>query len=145
MRFQKYTREAKDADGELLTWPGGPDGFPFRGPPPPQTKGEEYDNLQLSGKFRCRLFRFNVEQDLKDYIIVRDKCANGLFIMIDRDRVWDEEDKNYRIFLEWVEVAYETAPREGGVDAIKDYARDKQATLLPYNRLAGLQKSGTNW
>lgn len=137
--FFRYYRERQDADGESLWWPGGPDGFPFRGRQPPQTTNTEYESLQPSGKARWRLFYLADEADARDYIAIRDKCANGLFVPLDRDRVWDEKTNNYRIFLEWLELGYDTPPPEGFRDAAREYTNQSTGLLLPYNRLAGVQ------
>ena len=142
--FFKYYREKHDQDGERLWWPGGPDGYPFRGAMPPQTKQHEYENLNPVGKLRCRLFYLSKPEDLKDYSIIRDKCANGLFVPVDRDRVWDENTQNYRIFLEWLEMGYEVAPKEN-IDAIHNYIQQPQAVPLSYDKLAGLQDSTKFW
>jgi hypothetical protein len=139
MSFFKYYTERQDADGERLWWPGGPDGFPFRGPQPPQTTKEEFEDLKLTGKARCRVFYLNDEAQMRDYIMIRDKCANGLFVALDRDRVWDEATKNYRIFLEWLELGYDRPPVGVKTDAIRDYTNKQDAVLLPYNRLAGVR------
>jgi hypothetical protein len=141
MSFFRYYKERQDSDGDPLWWPGGPEGFPFRGQQPPQTTQKEYENLKLAGKARCRLFYLSKEDHLRDYIIVRDKCANGLFIPLDRDRVWDEDTKHYRVYLEWIELGYDSNAPEGTNDAVKNYvtAADQTATL-PYDRLAGLRK-----
>ncbi len=153
MSFFRYYRERQDADGEPLFWPGGPEGFPFRGQQPPQTRQEEYEDLKPTGKLKCRVFYLNNEVDLRDYTIIRDKCANGLFIPVDRDRVWDEEKKNYRIFLEWLEMGYELPPKES-TDAIRDYTRKSESMVIPigraepgspYGRLAGVQGQGGIW
>jgi hypothetical protein len=142
MSFFKYYNERQDADGEKLWWPGGPDGFPFRGGQPPQTTKDEFEKLKLTGKARCRLFYLDTEADLKDYITIRDKCANGLYVPIDRDRVWDEDRKNYRIFLEWLELGYDNQPiTEGSRDAVRNYIQQPQGETLPYSRLAGVKSN----
>lgn len=143
MSFFKYYRERADADGEKLWWPGGPDGFPFRGSQPPQTTGDQYDGLKLTGKARVRLFYLSKPEDYRDYIQVRDKCANGLYAQLDRDRVWDEDTKNYRIWLEWVELGYDTPPTEVIQNAFTPIqAENSNVQLLPYGRLAGVQQAG---
>lgn len=143
MNAVKYFRERQDADGVPLFWPGGPEGFPFRGRQPPQTNQKEYEDLTATGKLRCRVFYLNEPKDLQDYVAVRDKCANGLFIPVDRDRVWDDEKKTYRIFLEWLEMGYELPPMES-TDAIRSYVNQPESitipldSSLPYGRLAGV-------
>jgi len=143
--FFKYYSEKFDSDGEALTWPGGPEGYPFRGPTPPQTTEEEFQNLKVSGKFRCRTFYLDKPEDMADYIKVRDKCSNAYFILIDRDRQWDEDIKNYRIFIEWVEPGYDSV-LGGANDAVKKYTQ--HATTIQsqpgptgnLGKLAGLRK-----
>jgi hypothetical protein len=144
MSFFKYYKEQKDADGESLWWPGGPAGFPFRGPQPPQTTRDEFDNLKLSGKARVRLFYLSKPEDLREYVLVRDKCANGLFVMLDRERVWDEDTKNYRVFVEWLELGYEMPSTEGARDAVREYVQGPESATIPYSRLAGI-RSQTGW
>ena len=141
MSFFKYFGETSDEDGTRLSWPGGPAGFPFRGNNPPTTKLEEYENLQLSGKARWRLFYLAKPEDAKAYTAVRDKCANGYYALVDRDRQWDEETKNYRIFMEWVEIAYDVPPP---TEAFKDVK-----SLMPTPGinipLAGLRNGSEGW
>lgn len=144
MSFFKYYRDKSDADGEQLWWPGGPDGFPYRGNQPPLTKKEEYEQLALTGKARVRLFHLEKEDDYKDYINVRDRCANGLYVLLDRDRVWNEETKNYRIYLEWLELGYDTPPPEG-IDAVQEHTKQPQGANIPFRRLAGLRGSNAGW
>lgn len=135
--LNKYSRERQDADGEPLFWPGGPEGWPFRGRQPPQTHQEEFDTLQPVGKLRCRVFYLDNDDDVKAYTIVRDKCANHLFVPVDRDRAWDPERKTYRIFLEWLEMAYELPPKEN-LDAIHQFTAQPQGINIPLERLAGV-------
>jgi hypothetical protein len=142
MSFFKYYPEREDADGVPLWWPGGPDGFPYRGKQPPQTTAEEYANMRLTGVFRCQTFYLDNEEDLKQYKKIRDKCANGLFIPVDRDRQWVDAKNTYRVYLEWLELAYDTPPVQSGVtDAVRNYTQTPATSvLLPYRRLAGLRQ-----
>jgi hypothetical protein len=141
MSFFRFYRDKKDADGVPLYWPGGPEGFPFRGPQPPMTTANEYNNLKLSGKPRCRTFYLAKEDDAREYITIRDRCVNGLYLQVDRERTWDPETKNYRIFLEWVELAYDTAPpTSGGTDAVREYKKESAGITIPVGKLAGFRK-----
>lgn len=142
MSLFRYYRDQQDADGDKLWWPGGADGFPFRGNSPPQTTRKEFENLQLAHKFRCRTFYLAKEEDYKAYMDIRERCANGLYTPVDRDRQWDEDSKDYRVYLEWIESAYETMPPTG---AFKNVPTDTNSTTVPYGRLAGLQPSGFGW
>lgn len=143
MSFFRYYKDQKDADGAPLWWPGGPDGFPFRGSKPPLLKENEYSDLRLSGVFRMQIFYLSKEEDAKKYAEIRDKCSNGLYIAVDRDRQWDDKSNNYRIYLEWIELAYDLPPNQSGaIDAVRDYTKqDSAQAILPYRRLAGLNQS----
>ncbi len=132
MSFFKYYREGNDDDGERLWWPGGPQGFPFRGPVPPLLKDEEYQQLRPTMKFRSQLFYLSKPEDVQRYQLISDKCANGLYVRVDRDRTWDEETKNYRIYLEWVEPAYEMPVDTEAKDAIKELVNTPQGRLYGY-------------
>ena len=138
MSFFKYYKERNDADGEQLWWPGGPSGFPFRGKDkPPITKEEEFQSLPVTNKFRNKLFYLSDEEDAKLYVLIRDKCANGLFVPIDKERVWDEDTKNYRIYLEWVEPAYELPRNAGANDGIKQHIKEaNNSTTTPIGKIA---------
>lgn len=144
MSFFKYFRESQDSDGEKLWWPGGPDGYPYRGKAPPTVTDSEFSEMKPTGKFKQRLFHLAKEDEAQEYTIIRDKCSNGYYIPIDRDRVWDEGSNNYRIYLEWVEPAYEAPPAQsGGKDAIKEHIATDSITV-PYSRLAGV-RDNENW
>lgn len=129
MSLFKYFSEKQDTDGEPLWWPGGSAGYPFRGKNPPLTTEEEYLKLQPTGKFRSRLFFLSKEKDLRDYSLIRDKAVNGLYAIVDRDRQWDEESKNYRIYLEWVEIAYELPPT-GAKNAFELYTNNPDVSKI---------------
>jgi hypothetical protein len=153
----KYYNERVDVDGESLHWPGGPAGYPFRGPKPPQLKEEEYQNLRPIYKARCGLFHLSDSEEARQYLSIREKCANKYFIQIDRERIWDAEKNNYNIFLEWLEPAYETLAAQttgrnlensSGVanDAIARHIADSnKSTTFSYAKLAGLQEAGEAW
>ena len=144
MAISKYHSEHYDSDGERLWWPGGPNGFPFRGPVPPTVTNSEYENMQPTFKFRCRLFDLGKEEDLKNYQLIRDKCSNGMFFQLDKDRAWDDGIKNYRVYLEWVEPAYEIKPQIGVKDAIHAH-KDQESVTVPLSRLSGLRSIGESW
>ncbi len=130
MSFGKYFNEVQDTDGDGLWWPGGPTGFPFRGnAKPPLTKEEEFQNIPVTYKFRNKLFYLSKEDDAKLYAQIRDKCANGLFIPIDKERTWDDETKHYKVYLEWVEPAHELPRNSGANDGIKQHIEDSSNSV----------------
>jgi hypothetical protein len=149
----RYWQERRDADGEPLSWPGGPGGFPYRGNPRTFTK-EEWETLQLAYKFRYKTFYLNDEEDGKQYQDVCERVANGYFLMRDRERQWDPERQCFRIYLEWLEPGYVAPPSnemplptEGQTYAINGpLSTDRQSVLggvdLPdsalYSKLAGV-------
>lgn len=157
MSFFKYYKESADQDGEKLWWPGGPEGFPFRGRTPPTITQNEYDNLKLAGKFRCAMFYLDKEEDTKAYTKIRDKCANGLWALLDKDRTWDAETKSYRIYIEWLELGYDmpepmsitrsdSNPSGVANDAVAKLIEDNQASyVVPYWKLAGLNSAENGW
>ena len=121
-----------------MWWPGGPDGFPFRGKTPPLTTKTEYDDLRLPGTFHYRLVFLADPKDAEDYRKICDRCVNGLYLKKWEDRAWDEQTRNYRVGLEWVEVAYDTA-QLGGTDAVHEETKSAP-TIQPLHKLAGLNK-----
>lgn len=138
MSFTRYFSETRDADGDKLWWPGGPDGFPYRGETPPLLKSHEFAAMQLSYKFRCRTFYLAKREDHAQYIKIREKCANSYFFALDRDRQWDEETKDYKIYLEWIEPAYEL-PVFSVLGASYDVSKDTNAITIPYAQLKDSQ------
>jgi hypothetical protein len=145
MSLFKYFGQQQDADGAKLWWPGGPDGYPFIGGQPPVTSQDEYEDLKLSGKMRANTFYLAKAEDLQTYVEVKDKIVNGWFIQLDRQPSWDEETKGMRIYLEWVELAYE-APQPKRTGAYSN-GKDTNIVEIPVTRLAGLQApiSETGW
>lgn len=135
MSYFQYYNEKQDADGEPLFWPGGPAGFPYRGANPPLLKQEEYDRLELVGKFRCHIFRLWEEKDLTEYTKIREKCTNGLWAVVDKDRKWNDDHQNYTVYLEWVEMAYEQRKSK---DPLKQQISQGTGRTLPYKDLAGI-------
>ncbi len=143
MAFNKYFGESIDADGDALWWPGGPAGYPFRGPKPPTLHDDEYQKLEPTAKFRSRLFYLDIKDDNQAYTIIRDKCANNYYILVDYDRQWNADKNHYRIYMEWVEPAYELPRNSVGVkDAIKHYTNQAQGVIAPYHKLAGVHGQG---
>lgn len=139
MSLFKYFGQKQDADGDPLWWPGGPEGFPFIGGQPPTTSQNEYEDLKLSGKFRSKTFYLAKEDDLREYVVTKDKIVNGLYVQLDRDKEWDRETQGMRIYLEWVELAYIVPPPKQRPGAFSD-GTDTNIVELPVNRLAGLQR-----
>lgn len=109
----KYIDERSDENGRPLFWPGGPGGFPFRGPVPPDLTENEYENLKITGDFYVRTFWMNDVDDVTAYRNIMDRVNSGWFYIRDRDRVWSEKQQCHVIYLEWVQVYNET--RQGRI------------------------------
>ena len=138
MSLFKYYGQSQDSDGAPLWWPGGPEGYPVLGPKEPFTKQAEYENLHLCGKARCKTFYLAKPDDLREYLEVRDRIVNGWFVQVDRERLWDTETQGYKVFLEWVEVAYIQSPTKDGVK--DEIQRNPDAIVMPLGKLAGVQR-----
>lgn len=107
MGFLKYFGERGGVEtqhGGQLHWPGTPAGFPFRGSSAPTLTDEERDELPVSIDFHCRVFELWQEEDEKEYKDIRDRGANGWYQIVHIERLYDEERKNWRVYLEWHQV-----------------------------------------
>lgn len=119
----KYFRE-QDPDihgsGQLLNWPGAPNGLPVRTPkgePLPLLKQHEQDELfGTVGDFKHRVFKLWEPEDDRLYDYVQDRIKNGWFRECRRYDVWKDEHDNMLVYLEWVQL-YAVAENLGGKDA----------------------------
>jgi hypothetical protein len=135
-------RDAKDQDGAQLWWLTGLNGYPIRGPKPPLLTRAELSNLPLVGKFRRRTFRLWDPEEAKAYEAVQDRCINGIFHRLERDKVWSETNNDYQIYLEWVELAYEVPANHKFSSATYEgqVIEPTQNSVAPYDRLAGVAR-----
>lgn len=89
-----------------LSWPGTLDGFPVIGRPGSTSdlKKEELENLELRYDFKSKMFRLWVAEEKAEFDDINDKIVNGWYRIVKRADNWDDEEKHYRVWLEWCQV-----------------------------------------
>ena len=107
MSIKKYygDRGGVAHGNDKLHWPGTVDGFPVRGNAfPPDLKKEELENLDLQLDFKSRMFELWDPAQKAEFDDVNDKIINGWYLLQRRNDNWDEEQKHFRVWLEWAQV-----------------------------------------
>ena len=107
MGVLKYFGERGGSDsvhGGQLNWPGTSTGFPFRGNNVPSLTTEENEEIPLAFDFHCKIFELWDEDALKEYRQIRDRAANGWYQLVHIERLFDEDQKNWRVYLEWNQI-----------------------------------------
>ena len=102
--------------GDRLTWPGTDAGFPILGRVSGPMKQQEYEELEHKFTYHARWFLMWEPADANEYLYVQERAVNGWFKIIDREKIYDPIRRDYRIWLEWVQV-YGVAPA-GPVDGV---------------------------
>jgi|TARA_B100000809_G_scaffold204189_1_gene205506 hypothetical protein len=90
--------------GGQLHWPGTPAGFPFRGRQVPTLTAEETEDIPTAFDFHCRVFELWTADELKEYQQIRDRAANGWYQITHIERLFDEDKKNWRVYMEWNQI-----------------------------------------
>jgi hypothetical protein len=106
-RFGK--EQSREHHGDHLTWPGTAAGFPILGKVPGLLKESEYEELDHKFTYHVQMFRMWIPDDCREYVYVQERAVNGWFKILDRDRIWDAENQNYMIWVEWIQI-YGVAP-----------------------------------
>ena len=108
---EKFSNEqSKARHGDILTWPGTDAGFPILGRVPTgMMKQQEYEELDHKFTFHARWFTMWEQDDANEYHYVQERAANGWFKVLDREKIYAPIKRNYRIYLEWLQV-YGVAP-----------------------------------
>ena len=107
MSIKKYYGEngGPGHGGDKLHWPGTMDGYPVRGNAfPPDLKKEELEGLDLQLDFKSRMFELWDPAQKAEFDDVNDKIINGGDLLQRRNDNWDEENKHFRVWLEWAQV-----------------------------------------
>ena len=88
------------------------DGYPLRGGIDPLLRPEEIeDKIQLSLDAKCRIFDLTKEEDLKDYTVILDKVANGLFTRLSIDKEMEKPDgTGWLVLCRWAEIQGDVPP-----------------------------------
>lgn len=108
MSIRKYYGEPGGSQhgGLHLNWPGTMDGFPVasRIGHAPDLKQEEIENLDVRLDFRSKMFLLWEPEQKAEFDEINDKIVNGWYMLYKRSDHWDEENKHYRVWLEWCQV-----------------------------------------
>jgi hypothetical protein len=129
---EKFGKEqSREHHGDHLTWPGTDAGFPILGRVPGMLKQQEYEELDHRFTYHARWFLMWEQDDAKEYIYVQDRVVNGWFKVMDREKIYDPVKRNYRIYLEWIQV-YGVAPAESedGVHSLVARTRGESFDML---------------
>jgi len=116
MNTNKYHNERGGDEahgGSSLFWPGTIDGFPVKndGGLPPDLKKEETENLDLQLDFKSKLFDLSDPAQKEEFDNINDKIVNGWYSLQRRSDHWDDENKHFRVWLEWAQI-YGALPKK---------------------------------
>jgi hypothetical protein len=108
MSTRKYHAEVGGSQHgqHSLNWPGTMDGFPVVGSGDMlgNLKQDEIENLELQYDFKSKMFVLWDEKQKAEFDEINDKIVNGWYRLLKRSDHWDEENKHYRVWLEWFQV-----------------------------------------
>lgn len=108
MSLRKFHAEmgGPQHSGERLNWPGTLDGFPVIGSQGAMAnlKQEELESLELRYDYRSKMFLLWEPEAKTEFDDINDKIVNGWYRLLKRADVYDEENKHYRVWLEWAQV-----------------------------------------
>lgn len=107
MSIKKYHNERGGPrhDNQNLFWPGTLDGFPAIGPSSVgDLKKEEFESLELRYDFKSKMFELWDAVQKAEFDDINDRIVNGWYYLQRRSDHWDEENKHYRVWLEWCQV-----------------------------------------
>lgn len=108
MGTQKYFGEVGGVQhGDArLQWPGTPDGFPVLAGngPPPNLKQEEIEGIDYRLDFKSKMFELWDEAQKAEFEDIQDKILNKWYALQKRSDHWDDEQKHYRVWLEWCQI-----------------------------------------
>lgn len=99
----KFLNEQGEEHGGLLHWTASADSYPFRGEEIPHLKGDEIDEIPTSLDFHCATFDLTVPEQLKKYISIRDRAANGWFHIHHIHRFLDDPTR-VSVYVEWYQI-----------------------------------------
>ncbi len=104
-KIDKKLLDPYDSMERENVWPGR-DGLPFRGKSVPSIKDD--DELQPSRATKAHVDVFNLadQEDLIAYEKVMQVIANGFGALGAEERVYDNDVKNWRIFVRWWELYF---------------------------------------
>lgn len=107
MSTRKYFDEVSGSQHgqHRLQWPGTPDGFPvLTGSGTANLKQEELDNIDYRLDFKSKMFELWDAAQKAEFDDIQDKILNNWYGLQHRTDHWDEEQKHYRVWLEWCQI-----------------------------------------
>ncbi|NDD52734.1 hypothetical protein EBZ39_02440 [bacterium] len=107
MSLRKYHGEigGPQHNNAQLNWPGTLDGFPVIGNGNrPDLKQEELENIDIQYDFKSRMFELWDTAQKAEFDNINDKIVNGWYRLLKRSDNWDDENKHFRVWLEWAQV-----------------------------------------
>ena len=81
----------------------GHDDMPFRGRAPLMTNEEYESKVKEFCDTKVQIFDLSKPEELAAYTDILDRIANGFCRLIEREKVYDPETKNWRRYMEWTE------------------------------------------
>ncbi len=71
---------------------------------PPNLKQDEIENIDFRMDFKSKMFELWDEKQKAEFDDINDKMVNGWYMLQKRADHWDEENKHFRVWLEWCQV-----------------------------------------
>jgi len=88
-----------------LNWPGTLDGFPVLGSGQRNDlKQDELENIELQYDFKSKMFELWDVNQKAEFDDINDKIVNGWYRLLKRSDNWDDDNKHFRVWLEWAQV-----------------------------------------
>lgn len=107
MGLAKYHNElggSQHGDARLQ-WPGTMEGFPVLGNATrTNLKQDEVENIDVRLDFKSKMFELWDAPQKTEFDNINDKIVNGWYMLQRRNDHWDEENKHFRVWLEWCQV-----------------------------------------
>lgn len=102
--YSRFGNEQHNRHGAPLTWPGTGLGRPIRGQHSGMLRANETESIPHRLFYHAYMFRMWEKEEAEAYVWVMERIANGWFLRIDREKIWDSEKQQYAIWLEWCQV-----------------------------------------
>ena len=106
-KFFSETGGENTEHGGNLSWPGTPDGYPFRGDVPDLKQHESVD-IPTALDYHSELFILNDPEHKQRFDMINDRIVNGWYMQRKRIDRWDNNQGGLVVWLEWVQIYGET-------------------------------------
>lgn len=78
--------------------------FPFRNTAQVALTQAEIEAVEQIYDFKCKTFQLWVDEELAEYIEIKDRCANGWYKQNVCERQYIPEQRNWVVLLEWAQI-----------------------------------------